>query len=397
LQKALTHAVVEGLKPPADRLQLDVWDQRKPGFGIRVTKNGTKTWLLMYRQGGRKVRYTLGRFPALSLADARKEAARVLGGIAQGIDLARERAERKAEPTFGDLAADYLRFHGPKKKPRSVREDERMLRVELLPRWAERKLSDIRRRDVIAMLDEIAERAPIRANRVRALCSKMFNFAIQRGGLEFNPAHNTPRSLERPRDRRLSDPELRQLWLALEAEPPHVAALFKLALYTAARRSELTNMAWSEIDLEQGWWTPPSSRSKNNRERRIPLSGSALALLRQLRDGSTEQYVFPGRRSGTPLAHRQDWIDRIRQRAGLAEAWSLHDLRRSAASGLAALGVARPVIARVLGHAESGVTGIHYDKHGYSSEQRRALQKWDHHLRRVTSGQVEANVIKLPA
>jgi len=137
-----------------------------PGFGIRVTEGGTKTWLLMYRQNGRKVRYTLGRFPALSLADARREASRVLGSIAEGKDLAREQAERKAEPTLGDLAADYLRFHGPKKKPRSVAENERMLRAELLPRWAERKLSDIRRRDVIAMLEEIAGRAPIRANRV---------------------------------------------------------------------------------------------------------------------------------------------------------------------------------------------------------------------------------------
>jgi integrase len=122
----------------------------------------------------------------------------------------------------------------------------------------------------------------------------MFNLAIQRGALEFNPAHNTPRSPERSRDRRLNDTELHALWTALEFEPLGIAALFKLALLTAARRSELLQMAWAEIDL--GWWTLPATRSKGNREHRIPLSASAISLLKEVRAGSSGDFVFPGRR-----------------------------------------------------------------------------------------------------
>ncbi|HEY1852573.1 MAG TPA: Arm DNA-binding domain-containing protein, partial [Candidatus Binataceae bacterium] len=143
MQKNLTHAAVAALKPPIEG-QIDYWDSRKPGFGVRVSMGGTKTWLLMYRQEGRKRRLTLGRFPAISVADARARATAALGDIVKGSDPASERARAKADPTFGELAELYLKHHArAKKKPRSVLEDQRTLDANLLPAWRDRKLPTI--------------------------------------------------------------------------------------------------------------------------------------------------------------------------------------------------------------------------------------------------------------
>ena len=210
--------------------------------------------MLAYRQDKRQHRMTLGRFPELSVADARAKATSTLGDIAKGVDPAADRARAKADPTFGELAELYIERHARvKKKPRSIAEDEYML-ADLLPAWADRKLPTISRRDVIAVLDGIVARgSPVQANRVLALASTVFNFAIGRDLIEHNPAHRVARpALERSRERRLSDDEIRRLWQALDQEPFKVEAAFKLALLTAARRSEILGLAWSEVDLDGG-------------------------------------------------------------------------------------------------------------------------------------------------
>ena len=273
-----------------------------------------------------------------------------------------------------------------------------MLNADLLPAWKDRKLPAIGRRDVIALLDEIVARgAPIHANRVLALCSTIFNFAIGRDLTEHNPAHKVPRpALERSRERRLSDDEVRRLWLALEPEPLKIQAVYKLALLTAARRSEILGLAWSELDLERGWWTLPAGRAKSGEEHRIPLSPTAVSLLRQLEDGHKSAFVFPGGRLGRPVANPQKWIARIRQRAAL-EDFRFHDLRRTAASGMSSIGVPRLTISKLLNHAEGGITKI-YDRHSYDPEKRAALLKWDRHLTAMVQGEEAAsNVIALQA
>jgi len=400
MQKNLTHAVVAGLKPPIEG-QIDVWDTRKPGFGIRVSKGGTKTWLLMYRQHGRKRRLALGHFPAVSVADARDHATSALGDIVKGSNPAEDRARAKADPTFGELAELYLKHHARiKKKPRSVKADEQMLAADLLPAWKDRKLPAIGRRDVNALLDEVMARwAPIQANRVRALCSTIFNFAIGRDLIEHNPAYMVARRApERGRERKLSDEEIRRLWAALEVEPIKVQAVFKFALLTAARRSEVLGLAWSELDLDRGWWVLPRERSKGGIEHRIPLSPTAVDLLRGLEAArkSPSQFVFAGGKIGRPVSNPQKWIARIRPRAKLID-FRFHDLRRTAASGMTAIGVERLTVSKILNHAEGGVTKI-YDRHSYDNEKRVAMIKWDRHLQRLLTGAAdEPKVVQLHA
>jgi integrase len=324
---------------------------------------------------------TLGPYPTLSLADARGLARAALRDAARGADPAGEKqAQRKAE-SFGELAGLYLDKHAKVLK-RSWREDERTINRELLPRWKNWKAIEIKRKHVIAMLDEIAGRGSgIMANRTRALTSKIFNFGIQRGVVEYNPVHNVPiPGEERRRDRVLSDEEIRQVWEALNGERLPIAATLKLALLTAQRRSEVLGMSWSELDLEQGWWTIPAERAKNKLAHRVWLAPQALHLLRRLRelaDGSP--CVFPGSKDD-PLANLQKPMRRIRQRTGIE--FRFHDLRRTAASHMTGIGVSRLVVGKILNHAERDITAV-YDRHSYDADKRDALLRWDQRVQEI--------------
>ncbi len=396
MQANLTHSFVEALKPPVTG-QTDCWDRKAPGFGIRVSLGGAKTWVVMYRRNGRKRRLLLGRWPGMRLADARQKARRYLGDVANGNDPAADRAQAKAAASFEELAALYLERHARlNKSPRSVREDEQMLRADLLPAWRDRRLSEIGRKDVIALLDGIVSRsAPIHANRVRALVSKMFNFALARALTENNPAYQVPRPApERSRDRVLTADEMRSLWGALSNEPAKVQALFKLGFLTAARRSEILGMRWDEMDFATGWWTIPTERSKNGLAHRVPLVRSALDLLSELREVTGDRdHVFPGGRVGRPVENPQKWLRRIRERAGVAD-FRLHDIRRTVASNLTAMGIPRLTVSKLLNHVESSITAV-YDRHSYDAEKKSALLKWDRRLREIVTGEASRKVIEL--
>jgi integrase len=250
---------------------------------------------------------------------------------------------------------------------------------------------------MIGLRDEIASRgAAVQANRVRALISKMFNFAIGRSLTEHNAAHQIPRpTAERSRDRMLSSVEIRALWLASEGEPPKVCSLFKLAFLTAARRTEILGMRWDEVDFVGGWWTIPASRSKNSLAHRIPLGRGALETLRMLAEEphSEHEYVFKGGRIGQPITNPQKWLRRIRERTGI-EDFRLHDIRRSVASNLTALGVPRLTVSKLLNHVESSVTAV-YDRHSYDPEKRAALLRWERRLGEIVMGDGLTKVVAL--
>jgi integrase len=395
MRKVLTEAVVRGAKPP-ETGQYDVWDARHPGFGLRVSYGGAKTFVLLYRQNGIKHRLTLGKWPAMSLADAHRAARKRGGEIADGKDPAGERTAAKLAPTFGDLANEYLERHArPNKTARSVVEDIRMLNADLLPEWKDRKLADITRHDVRNVLEAITDRgAPIHANRVRALVSKMFNFGIDRDYIEQNPAYRiSGRNKETKRDRVLTSDELHRLWGALESESTRVGAAFKLLLLTAARRGEVLGMSWAELDLDNGWWTIAADRAKNGLSHRVPLSSSALALLHTLKNDA--EFVFLGGRRGRPLANPQKWILRLRDRAAIPD-FRFHDLRRTVASSMTGSGVPRLVVSKLLNHAEAGVTSI-YDRHSYDAEKRTAVERWERALLAIIGEARRGNVFALAA
>lgn len=340
---------------------------------------------------------TIGPFPRLSLADARQKARDASRDAQFGIDTATIKIDGRQAETFSDLAAEYIERHA--KKKRSGREDIRILNgspnkkrtgkrphTPLVKRWGPRKLTEVKRRDVRELLDEIAERAPIMANRTLALVRKMFNFAIANEWLEANPCQMLSRPApEQQRDRVLTEEEIRSLWTALDDEQPVIAALFRLRLLTAQRGGELLGASWSEIDQLSGWWTIPAERSKNGLAHRVPLSAQALDILKGLRKSTDESpWVFPSPWKGHPhINHAQKAIERVVKRSGVA--FRGHDLRRTAASLMVGAGIPRLVISKILNHVETGVTAV-YDRHSYDPEKRAALDFWGKRLEQIVSG-----------
>jgi integrase len=395
-REPLTDRAVKAMRPPSEG-RVDVWDSTLPGFGLRISSTGRRSWVLMYRRGGLLRRLTLGTYPTLGLADARAHARDALHDVAHGGDPAATKIQERQAETFADLSAEYIERHATHK--RSGDEDIRVLNgsphkkrtgkrphVPLVERWGTRKVKEISRRDVRELLDEIGERAPIMANRVLALVRKMFNFAIEHDWLEANPCHMVKRvAPERQRDRILSDDEVRAVWKALDSEDVIIAAVFRLRLLTAQRGEEVLGAAWDEMDLTSGWWTIPKERAKNGLAHRVPLSPPTLKVLKSLRSVTgNSPWLFPSpKKEGASIAHAQKAIERVVERSGVD--FRGHDLRRTAATLMVGAGVPRLVVQKILNHVETGVTAV-YDRHSYDLEKRAALDFWGKRLEAIITG-----------
>ncbi|RCX28439.1 tyrosine-type recombinase/integrase [Thioalbus denitrificans] len=402
-----TDADIRNAKLKATRYDLREGD----GFGVRVSPTGERSFFFAYDFLGRRRRMTLGRYPDLSLKDARREKAKAAALLAQGIDpatkranarreqSAAEKAEREAE-TVAHLASEYLEKWAKPRK-RSAAEDERMLQKDVLPKWKRRKVKDITRRDVNKLLDGIAARgAPIAANRTLALVRRMFNFAVEKGYLDSSPAtHVRPPAKENRRERILSDEEIRAFWNRLDGVTPYTRHALRLLLLTGQRSGEVLQMEWSELDMAGGWWTIPAAKAKNGETHRVPLAGMALDIIREL-DAirASEQWVFPGRnqpkdKPAKPMTRAS--LSRAVTRWATGNPWTPHDLRRTVATRLGELGFDRLVQDKVLNHKDRTVGGI-YDRHTYDTEKRQAMDAWDRRLRSIL-GLAEAggNVVTL--
>lgn len=444
-----TDKFIAALKPETARYEK--WEEGRHGFGVRVTPNGVKSFVQLYRLGaGPSRRLTLGRYPTMGLADAHLAADAALKTVERGDDpgkaaVAEREAERKAE-TVDQLITDYLERHAkPNKK--SWRGDERILNNEILPRWRGRKVKDITRRDVVALLDRIIDRgSPVAANRTLACVRRMFNFAVERGVIEQSPCYLVKRPhKERPRERVLTSDEIRRAWQALDtaAMELNVRRALKLLIATGQRRAEVVGLHEREIDRQAALWTIPASRSKNSREHIVPLSPLALQIIGdppKAREGADPEerkragWTFPSGRTGEPYdgktldhAVRDLFIPRLRQKGRKhktplpplanqelldrrqaleaqgkregdrewqeiarridAERWTPHDLRRTGATMMRELGISRDDVGLVLNHTDPGVTGRHYDKYRGLEEKRRALLLWGQRLEQIIAGE----------
>jgi integrase len=364
----LTDRQIAAIKPRTTRVEYV--DEKVPGLALRVTPNGAKSWTVRYRHRGRLRRLTLGNAGVIPLVKARERVRDLLHDASKGADPATEKqAGRKAE-TIGDLAELYIdKWAKPKK--RSWKADDNLLRNKVLPRWRHRAIADITRQDVRQLVEQVAEAgAPIVANRVAALLSKVFAFALDRDLVPASPAVRIPRpGQEQARDRVLTEDELRALWQSFDALEPAMGAFYKLRLLTAQRGGEVAAMRWQDVDIDGGWWTVPSASSKNKLAHRVPLNGPALAILAALLATAKkeEALVLVGARGK-------------RQQANAAATFGIedfrgHDLRRTAASLMASAGVPRLTISKILNHVERGVTKV-YDRHSYDPEKKAALNWW---------------------
>ncbi len=372
------------------------WDADNPGFALRISAGGRKAWVLMYRHGGIKRRLSLGTYPALSLADARQQAAKARHRVEHdGADPAAEKKADRDADTVADMAREFLTFIGNERRVEG--KYRQIIEKDVLPRFGRRKAVDITRRDIRAMLDDIVARgAPVQANRTFSVTRRMFNWAIGRDILEHNPCQGLPKPAgENSGDRVLTEDEIRAVWVAWEAETPLTAAVFKLRLLTAQRGAEVLAMRWDQI--ADGAWTIPAHVAKNGMAHRVPLVTEVVALLEAVRPlGNGSEWVFPHARGTGHRVAINKAQERIATRSRVK--FVPHDLRRTAASLMAGMGIGRLTVSKILNHVDRTVTAV-YDRHGYDTEKRMALEAWAKRLRDIIANHQTAagNVLEMKA
>ncbi|GAB0057356.1 Tyrosine recombinase XerC [Candidatus Magnetaquicoccaceae bacterium FCR-1] len=322
--------------------------------GLRVTPNGTKTFSWCRRTNGTLERVTIGRWPELSIDEARRIATHLNASTADGENPAEQRRQRKDETTFAELFTVYLE-RWAKVRKRTWRDDESKFRIHLLP-LHNKKISTITRSDISLIHTTIGKKQPTYANRVLALVSKVYNVAKEVGLWNGeNPASGIRHFREASRDRFLSSEEIQRMMNALLEEPKWmVRSFFQIALLTGARRANVLAMRWEQIDTDRAVWRIPET--KNGKPVIVPLVPMALDVLAQLPRES--EWVFPSAsRTGHFQEPRKAW-ERILKRAQIDDA-RIHDLRRTMGSHQAITGASLPVIGKSLGHASQQATAIY--------------------------------------
>jgi integrase len=400
----LTAKTVENAKPRATRVETP--DDGCRGLYLIVQPSGRKSWAVRYRFNGKPKKLTLDRVD--TLAAARKAATDALHELELGHDpaakkfnaeaISRTAAAARARDTIESLAAEFIVKHAKKRTRESTwRETERIFAKELLPVWQGRPVHDITRRDVIDLLERIAEDRPIMANRVLSAVRKFFNWMAARDIIKVSPCLGVePPGEVKARDRWLTDEEIKVLWLACEGEHSPFGFFVKVLLLTGQRRNEVAGMRWSELDMDNRTWTLPGSRTKNGVEHVVPLSAQVFAIISSMPRIADSKFVF------TIVGHSHiGGFARLKTRFDasmkLAQPWVFHDLRRTAISGMARLGVDLAVIERAINHTSgtfAGVVGI-YQRHDFAAGKRAALQRWADHIDAIVRGEPAGKVVSL--
>lgn len=380
----LTARAIERMRPPA-KGRVELWDAVLPGLGLRVTENGAKSFMVMSRFRGKLVRYTIDSYPKCSLADARTEARDVIQMMARGEDPRERRRQREAREeagTFKAVANDFLERSA--KQTRTHYETARIVKTELLPTWEDVPIEQIRRADVVALLDEIVDRdAPVMANRTLGVISRIFSWALDRGLVDAHPCARLKKpGRETKRERVYSDDEIRKLWPAWEEIGFPYGVLFRFLLVTAQRRGEAAEMRRADVNVEGKSWAMPTTKAGHGHE--VPLTALALQILAEAHKKEGEptegELIFTTTGKGAVNGFSKA-VRRARKLSGVAD-FRPHDLRRTAATNMARLGIPKVTISRVLNHAEGGVTSI-YARHSYGEEKRDALERWAVRLEQI--------------
>jgi integrase len=399
------------------------------GFTLRVMPSGVKTFLYIYTFNGRRREMALGPYESGyvnagtnvgSLAEARQKFEEARRKVISGIDPLAEKElmaeENRLAPTVAKLCEEYIeKWAKPRKK--SWENDERALNTDVIPTWGKIKAKDIRRRDIVLLLEGVVKRgSPVMANRLRALLHKMFTFAVDREIIESNPCAGVkPLAPEKPKERALSEEEIKILWENLDRPElimsPEIKRSLKLILATGQRPGEVAGMHRREI--KDRWWTIPPERSKNGKAHRVYLNNTALEII-----GDGKGFIFPSprgevdraiaagalhcalrrnikgqeyRRKGTKRTYKPKPEDP--NRIGLAD-FTPHDLRRTVATRMAELGIMEEIIDRVLNHSRRGIIRA-YNHYAYDKEIQAALESWERKLKNILSGKTLAKVFSI--
>ncbi|MGO7508886.1 tyrosine-type recombinase/integrase [Rhizobium ruizarguesonis] len=392
----------------------EIADPSLRGFYLIVQplSGGAKSWAVRFRG---HPKYTIGSFPAWSLADARKEAGRIMRTYDEGRDPRAEKKEANSDDNLVEnVLAEFVKRHVKRKNRESTaRAQQRYIDKELIPRWKGRHIATIRRRDIVTMLDEVVESGrPQAAVRLLALTRKAFNWAVGTGWLDASPCVGVP--VPAPvvkRKRVLSDSELRLAWKGAEAIGWPFGPMVQLLMLTGQRREEVAAANWSEFELtgKEPGWTIPGRRAKNGNEQLVALAPMAVSILASLpRVLGQGDFILStnGDTSISGYSRGKRRLDEMMVEIARSEAeesgddpeelklepFTLHDLRRTLATRLGDLGIAPHTVEAILNHARVGVAA-HYNHARYEKEKRDALLRWERHIKKIITARPGSNII----
>jgi integrase len=411
-RRNLAPAFVRNARPAPKGKRIDHWDAAVPGFGLRVTDTGSKSYVLTARfpsNPKHPTRRTIGDAASMPLGDARQIARDWLALISDGIDPQQQIAGRREAAAEGPLTfgATFERWCDEVlAKQRRGRDVEGNFRREFMPRWKDRPLASLVRRDIRDACVAVAGRGHnVMASALLKQAKVFFNWACEAVDLKNNPAITIKGSVlfgPRPkRDRTPNDSELAAIWNATEGLDYPAQPFFRMAILTGQRRAQIAGLRWREIDLDAGTWTCPAKRMKMNKEFTLPLSAQMIALLKSLprfdsRDPDRD-FVFSVTNGQRPLSATP--IDQARKAlaAQLPDVahWTLHDFRRSMRSTMRKLRIASDVGEACLSHERTGIEAV-YNHAKMEDELIAAMQRWADHVDQIAAPD-SANVVPLRA
>ena len=353
-----TKAAIDSLPIPEIGERAEYHDTKISGLRLRVTSKGIKTFSMRKRiKHGEPERITLGRYPDMTIEQARRKAAEINSLILEGKNPAEVKRQHKAEPTFSDLFTDYLEHHAkPRKK--TWNEDVQKYQTYLAKQLGNKKLSTITKQDITKIHSSITLTGhSIVANRVLALISSIYGWAISAGFATHNPVIGIKRNKEQSRDRFLQSDELPRFFEALSEEPNEtIRDYILMSLLTGARRSNVLSMRWKDISFERAEWR--IDETKNGTPQTVTLSPEAIEILTNRKSNHKSEYVFPGSGISGHLKEPKKGWDRILKRAAIQNL-RIHDLRRTLGSWQAKTGASLAIIGKSLNHKNQSTTAIY--------------------------------------
>lgn len=421
----ITKTAVEGIEPPSTGKRAHLWDDTLKGFGVMVTDRGARSYLVQYRIGGRAAqtrRVTIGKHGSPWTAEtARTRAKELLHQVDCKVDpfeaakaqIAQARLDKEGASAaahvnerlgFSVFADRFVEQYAKIKQPKSWREIEAIIRRDLKPVFGDRPLTQITDADIVELLDQLRIRGVTPSLKAYKVLRLLFGFASDRERRHLRPSASPMLGIKPPgaagkRERTLSDSELRYAWLAAGGLGWPFGPIVRLLILTGQRRDEVAGMAWPEIDKARKHWVLPGVRSKNGQPNLVPLNSSAVEIV-------AEVPMLPGKAGllftttgETPVSGfsrvkarldasmldlmRRDAIEAGDDAAAITlEPWVLHDLRRTAATGLQRLKFPTEVVEAVLNHQSGSKAGIvgRYQLYKFEKEKRTALDKWGRHI-----------------
>lgn len=382
--KPLTSSYIEGLRPKKGQSRwVDFSDGGCRGLTIRVSPRGEKVWQFRALVSGQRRSYKIGGYPEVSLASARKRAEELRSAAADGITGEALETRKIAQTRTVDTAyTDYIEAKKAELADRTIKEKRRLYGLHISTVIGSKVIGRVSKADVAQVVDAVRRKGlVVQSNRILSEVQAFLNWCADRDYLETVPQVRGLKAKEQPRERTLTEAELGALWNITKDLGPVGGAYIRTLVLLGQRRDEVRLMTWDEVDLKQALWTIPKERYKTKRDHIVPLSASAVELLRGI-SNQHQGFVFKGRELDKPFNGTRGVIESVRRRLGKSHDYTLHDIRRTFRTWLSRAGVDEVTAERCLGHEPQGITRV-YDRYDRLKERQDAFTRWSAHILEV--------------